>query len=187
MAYKAQVHKTVSERLWEKVNRNGPIPPHQPHLGPCWLWMAYLDVKGYGRLSVATYPNGVYKAKLAYSHILVWEEVKGAVPTGLCVLHKCDNPACVRPDHLFLGTRKDNNKDRHAKGRYDTCPKGEDNYKHKLTSDQVLEIRRICQPAKPGNTHMGAPKNSYTDLARWYGVNYGTIRLIVLRKNWKHI
>jgi len=181
--YKAQVHKSVSERLWEKVNRNGPIPSHQPHLGPCWMWMAYLDLKGYGRLSVATYPNGFYKPRLAYAHILVWEEINGTKPSGLCVLHKCDNPACVRPDHLFLGTRAENNKDRHAKGRYATMPKGSNCTQHRLTEDEVREIRTICKPGIPWHSN----DNSYSDLARKYGVSFHTIRLAVLRKNWAHV
>ncbi len=187
MAYVAQVHKTLFDRVWEKVDHNGPIPPKCPELGPCWLWMAYCDVKGYGRLNVKRHINGVYAYKLEFAHRLAWELTNGAIPNPLWVLHKCDNRQCVRPDHLFLGTVQDNNADRKSKGGYDGQSKGEDNYRHKLTADQVLEIRRICQPAKPGNTHKGPPENSYTALGKKYGVYYGTIRQIVLRKNWKHI
>lgn len=187
MAYVAQVHKSLFDRVWEKVDHNGPIPVKFPELGPCWLWMAYCDPKGYGRLNIGRHINGVYSNKLEFAHRLTWELTNGPIPKGLWVLHKCDNRQCVRPDHCFLGTVQDNNNDRKEKGGYAGQSKGEDNYKHKLTEDQVIEIRRICQPAKAGNTHKGPPINGYTDLAKKYGVSYHTIRMVVLRKNWKHI
>lgn len=187
MSYVAQVHKTLFDRVWEKVDHNGPVPAHCPQLGPCWIWMGYCDPKGYGRLNIGRHVDGVYRDKLEYAHRLTWELTHGPVPAHLWVLHKCDNPQCVRPGHLFLGTVQDNNADRHAKGGYATQSKGEDHYKCGLTDAQVLEIRRICQPAKCGNTHKGPPPNGYTDLAKRYNVTYDAIRLIVLRKNRKNI
>ncbi len=182
MAYVAQVHKTLFDRVWEKVDHNGPIPPKYPELGPCWIWMAYCDHKGYGKLNVGRHVNGVYSNKLEFAHRLTWELTNGAIPTqlgNLWVLHRCDNRKCVRPDHLFLGTVQTNNADRLKKGGYDGQSKGEDNYRHKLTNDQVLEIRRVCIP--------GHPEFGYVPLGKKYGVSNGTIRHVYLRNNWKHI
>ena len=178
MSYVAQVHKTLHDRILEKINQNGPIPAHCPHLGPCWPWDGYTDHKGYGRLNVGKHVNGIYKNKLEYAHILMWELTNGPVILGACVLHRCDNPACCRPSHLFLGSRAVNNHDRWLKGRYAGC-KGEDNYRHKLTTEEVLKIRRDCIP--------GHPEFGYVPLGLKYGVSNGTIRHVYLRNNWKHI
>ena len=75
----------------------------------CHVWTNGRNSKGYGTMKV----NG----KSVSAHRLAWEFANGTIPDGLCVLHKCDNPPCCNPDHLFLGTRKDNNDDRDAKGR----------------------------------------------------------------------
>lgn len=183
MAYKAQIHKTVGERVWEKVDKAGPIPPRYPHLGSCWLWTAYRDKKGYGRLAVATYPNGHYKAKLSFAHRLAWELAYEQIPGNLWVLHHCDTPACVNPNHLFLGTPQANNEDRHKKGGYANQAHGEGCGQHKLTREQVLEIRRICIPGK----NWQSSENSFSDLARRFGVSYDAVRLAYLGKNWRHI
>lgn len=183
MQYKAQIHKSLDERVWEKVNKNGPVPNHQPHLGECWVWIGFRDKKGYGRLNVGYIVRGRYHGYPDFAHRVVWELVNGALQPGLCLLHRCDNPACVRPAHLFTGDRADNNRDRYAKGRYSNCPNGELVPQHRLTTEQVLEIRAICKPGKCWHSS----KDSYSDLARKYGVTYHAIRLVVLRKNWKHL
>lgn len=93
------------------MNKEGPIPAHRPELGPCWEWIRFTcKIPG-------AYPQfwtGV--AKMA-AHRFSWELSNGPIPTGMWVLHHCDNPRCVRPDHLFLGTRLDNIRDMQAKGR----------------------------------------------------------------------
>jgi hypothetical protein len=86
-------------RFWSKVR----ITPE------CWLWTARHTRKGYGMFKQGSLDR--------LAHRVAWEEVNGPIPPGLCVLHKCDNPPCVRPDHLFLGTQADNIADRDAKGR----------------------------------------------------------------------
>jgi len=92
-------YPTPEERLWARVEK-GP---------ECWLWTAPTDTKGYGQLRVG--------GRLVMAHRLSWELANGAIPEGLCVLHRCDVAACVNPGHLFLGTKGDNNTDRHRKGR----------------------------------------------------------------------
>lgn len=76
----------------------------------CWEWTASRDPSGYGKL-------GIEAGKTVLAHRLSYRIYKGAFAKELCVLHECDNPACVNPEHLFLGSRPDNSKDMKAKGR----------------------------------------------------------------------
>ncbi len=102
-ANKAKFEKTpVDERyLWHVIKRGG---------GQCWSWSGAKDSRGYGTLNGG---NGVPKR----AHRISWEIHFGEIPAGLGVLHKCDNPECSNPDHLFLGTQKQNALDMSAKGR----------------------------------------------------------------------
>jgi len=108
--------RSVADRFSARIDECGPVPPHQPHLGPCWVWLGYKNPKGYGQINLGR------PRKLRLVHCLSWELAYGPLPVGLCVLHHCDTPACVRPDHLFLGTRVDNNADMRAKGRASKPP-----------------------------------------------------------------
>jgi hypothetical protein len=108
------------------------------------------------------------------AHRVSWELAHGAIPDELHVLHRCDVRACVRPDHLYLGTHTDNVADRDNKGRQ---PRGERNGLAKLTPEQVRTMRAeyaaggISQPA----------------LAKRYGIAHGTIEAIVHHRSWKHL
>lgn len=95
------------DRLWASIDKDGPVPAHRPELGQCWVWTASRTKEGYGKIMVRGAP------KLA-SHV-VWESVNG--PLKANALHHCDNPPCVRPDHLFDGTHTDNMRDASEKGR----------------------------------------------------------------------
>lgn len=94
---------TFEQRFWGKVLKTDG----------CWLWMAGKDQDGYGKFSVG--PRSIARPKLA--HRIAWELTNGEVSESIFVLHRCDNPSCVRPDHLFLGTHQDNMDDMVAKGR----------------------------------------------------------------------
>jgi hypothetical protein len=87
--------------FWDKVKIRSGIG--------CWEWQAYCNKDGYGQVG--------YQGTVTGAHRVSWILENGPIPDGLCVLHKCDNPSCVRPDHLFLGTRVDNSDDKVAKGR----------------------------------------------------------------------
>lgn len=111
------------ERFWNKVDKSGD----------CWLWTASINRRGYGQFKL--YDRGGGKQKVVEAHRFAWLLENGAIPDGMQVCHKCDNPKCVRLDHLFIGTPKDNIRDMIQKGR--------DNYTGacKLTKDIARAIR----------------------------------------------
>ena len=145
------------DRYWEKVDLCGP---HE-----CWPWLASTNAGGYGR----------FDKRLGYelAHRYAWFLAYGD-PGLMCVLHKCDNPSCQNPDHLFLGTRDDNNKDRMRKGRGRGAPWYNHN-KAKLNPDRVALVRRLYAT------------NRYTlkQLATQFGVSFQLVSQIVRREIWK--
>lgn len=161
--------RPMAERFWEKVDKVGPVMC--PELGSCWIWTGARHYFGYGKIS-----NGLL-GKLRRpldAHRVSWKLNCGEIPDGMCVLHRCDNPPCIRPDHLFLGTLRDNTQDALRKHR---LPQGDRHYAAKLTAADILEIRRLHAQKKMGCWH----------LAKKFGVTHGAIYLIVKRKCWKHL
>lgn len=136
----------------------------------CWTWVGTLDKDGYGRAKV-THEG---KKVRGLAHRISWMIHRGPIPDGLEVLHICDNPPCVNPDCLFLGTKIDNVADRDAKGRQ---ARGERCNLAKCTPELVLQIRREYVPRK-----MSIPK-----LAKRYGLSPGAVGDIIRRFTWKHI
>ncbi len=110
----------------------------------CWIWTAAADRKGYGQVRIGGRAGGI-----VYAHRLSWEARHGPIPKGqdgLCVLHRCDVPSCINPDHLFIGTNANNVADRDAKGR-GNAPCGEANGNARLTDAEVVEIRSLAGTA----------------------------------------
>jgi len=135
----------------------------------CWEWQAH-RVSGYGQFSIAG-------RKLEYAHRVSWVLSGNAIPQGLSVLHRCDNPACVRPDHLFLGTQLDNMKDMIEKGRDRIV--GSRNVLSKLTEAKVEWIRRNYAPYHKEFGRVA--------MAKTLGVTKWLITRVVNRQIWKHI
>lgn len=104
----------------------------EEHPSGCLVWTGMKDNRGYGRFS--------FEGRWQSAHRSAWKILNGPIPTGMCVLHRCDNPPCVNVDHLFLGTLRDNVHDMLSKGRGKSCP-GEKNGFAKLTQSIADEIR----------------------------------------------
>lgn len=136
----------------------------------CWEWIGCCSSTGYGNF----YAEGC----LHLTHRYSWTQQNGAIPKGLCVLHNCDNRACVRPDHLFLGTKKQNTADMFFKGRQRNLGilKGQDHGEAKLKNEDVLRIRQEV-----------ASGSKQKDMATRFGVSISLISLIVRRKAWVHL
>lgn len=137
----------------------------------CWLWLGRKVGKGYGSIGL-----GGKGAKQVLSHRLSYEIHKGPIPAGMVVMHKCDNPRCVNPDHLEAGTQSQNIKDAIARMRK-VMPirkaKGEECGAAKLTNNIVLSIRESTLSLK--------------ELAAMHGVSKSAIERIRYRKTWSHI
>jgi hypothetical protein len=176
--------RLLAERFWSKVDQNGPVPDHMPHLGPCWVWTAGCDHNGYGELNTGSRIDGSRRMKIA--HRVAWYLETGKWPR-LSLLHRCDNPKCVRPSHLFEGTQKDNMGDCRSKGRYATGDKhglhlhpesrchGERNGMAKLTAEQAQDILRRRGKGETGRA-----------LAHEFGVSPTTICTLG-RKRWSYL
>lgn len=161
------VRAPVAERFWDKVEKRGN--------DECWPWLAArMPRKGfeYGKIG-----SGTGGAPL-YAHRVSYELSVGPIPEGLHVLHRCDNPPCVNPRHLFLGTNADNIRDAFAKGRV-ARPHGEAQANARLTETQVKAIRAEYRKGKKGY--------GFASLGRKYGIHHSTVRQIVTRITWRHV
>ena len=157
--------KTEPDRFWAMVDM----------AGDCWTWTGSVNAWGYG--AFMPYRARTHVAAHRYS----WVLHNGPIPDGLCVLHRCDNPPCVNPAHLYVGTHKNNSDDKRAKGR-DFHPLGEDHAMSKLRDCDVLRIRELYSFRGVGDGKM-----SGVALSREYGVTPETIYAIIQRRNWTHI
>lgn len=182
--------RPLAERLWEKVDKDGPTVPHMTTR--CWVFTGCCSANhGYGRIAIA-------RSVARRAHRVSWELANGPIPDGLFVLHRCDNPPCVRPDHLFLGTQRDNILDMHRKGRGATgdrngarlhpervprgerhssrlhperLRRGENHPQARLSDGEVAEIRRLYSAGVSGRS-----------LATMFGVRPGLVSQLVTYK-----
>ena len=175
--------QTLEQRFWPKVQKSDG----------CWLWTGSKDARGYGRLK-----NPRTGATPLKAHRVSWEVHFGPIPDELWVLHSCDNPPCVNPAHLFLGTQADNMRDMVQKGRQGSLvhperlargdrhgsrlhperlnpPRGERHRSAKLTWAQVAEIRRLY----------AAGYITQQQLADQFGVALTTINPLLRGKTWR--
>lgn len=158
------------KRFWSKINRDGPIPEHRPELGPCWQWTAGLTC-GYGSFWA--------QGKTRRANRVAYELVYGLIPDELCVLHHCDNSRCCNPNHLWIGTDRDNVQDCIQKGRFPQSPFAKRanaqnrTYKKQLTDIEITEIRRQWQ----------AMSSSPREMARVFGTTQSHILYIVRSEN----
>ena len=147
---------TSKERFWKYVNKIGK--------DSCWNWTGVKIKKDYGHIKM--------DGKMILTHRFSWTIHFGKIPEDLCVLHTCDNPPCVNPNHLFLGTIADNNKDRDDKNRQAKL-KGENHGMAKLTWDKVKEIRNLKNQL------------SQRKIAKMFNIHRGTVSKIHTNKIWK--
>lgn len=133
----------------------------------CWNWLGGISDNGYGAIDI--------DGKTISTHRFSYSISKGKIPEGLKVLHSCDNRGCVNPNHLFVGTAKDNTQDMISKGRLNP-PIGERCGNAKVTKSQVLEIRELWKSGM-----------KQKNIAPIYGLANAYISTIVNRKVWKHI
>lgn len=157
---------TTEERFWSKVDKSAG-------LNECWLWKGGTTSKGYGRFWLNGHP-------VSATHFAIGKHV----PHGVFVCHKCDNPKCVNPDHLFFGSPKANQQDMWKKGRGVTERVNRENYlrgeKHrlsKLTKENVKQIRSMYKFRK-----FGAAR-----LAKLFGVSKHAIQDVLNKRTWSHI
>lgn len=168
----------ILSKFWERVDKNGPIPSHLPELGPCWQWTGQImNQKGkeYGWFSM---PH-----KNVRAHRVSYEINGSEIQKGMHVLHHCDNPSCVRPDHLWVGTHQQNMEDMKRKHRAGpavhphTMKRGIEHHNAKLTEELVLEIRAFKTPKY----------SDFRNFGRKISISAETVRSAFLRKTWVHV
>ena len=158
--------RPIAERFWEKVRKTNQ----------CWIWEGARNRLGYGEIGM----NG----KVCKAHRVAWELVNGEIPPQKMICHACDNPQCVRPEHLFLGDGVINMQDAQKKGRLATGSKngrhtkpyatarGERNGLSKLSEDDVLQVLRLKgkETAKAVGRNFGVSDKSIGDI--WRGLTW---------------
>lgn len=151
-------NKSVKERFDSMYVR---IP-----FGGCWIWVGALKNKfGHGAFKV-----GPRKSKVEFAHRMSWQLVNGEIPDGMCVCHECDNPSCVNPDHLFIGTSADNTRDKVEKGRHVF---GSAVHNANIDESIAKQIKSAFLPTKV--------------LAEMFGISRQSAADIVYGRTWKHV
>jgi len=155
----------LEKRFWEKVRK----------AGECWEFVGWRGRDGYGRI------RG-FRSQMIHAHRLSWILHYGTIPDELCVCHHCDNPPCVRPDHLFIGTHGDNARDREQKGRGKRV-NGTNHHRSKLSPMDVRVIRRLYSRRDPlMKRGLSSPQ-----IAEIWDVDQTVISKIIRREIWGHV
>lgn len=159
--------KSLETRFWLKVDKKPGFGPH----GNCWLWTACRALNGYGQMNLGS-------GRKAMAHRLAWAfRHHEEIPPKMYICHTCDNPPCVNPDHLFLGTPSMNMIDCKDKGRHRFgTVSGSKSRFAKLTEEQVIRVRQLV---KGGMRQI--------DVARQFGMSRSGINHITSRRKWKHL
>lgn len=159
----------MADRFWQRVEQNGLVV--RPDLGACWTWKGTLSERGYGLLARPGHAAGHTGA-----HRFSWELHNGPIPEGMEICHRCDNPSCVRPDHLFVGSHADNMADAVEKRRMrNPGSPGSWNGNARLTDDLVRQIRHRCT------------ETTQRQVALEFGISQSMVGNIVRRINWTHL
>jgi len=170
---RSELPEGFEDRFWKRVDKSGA----------CWVWIGPLRNDGYAQMEI----NG----RKHLAHRISWSIEHGVVTGEHCVLHKCDNKPCVRPDHFLAGSRGDNNRDREAKGRGgrasgdrngrrtkpECTARGERQGSAKLTEAAVKNMRHRF-------SHGTVTRHQ---LAAEYGVSFFTVVDVIRRRSWRHI
>lgn len=149
--------KPLEDRFWSSVIRAGAED--------CWIWNKSKDRKGYGKFGYGSMKDGTRRIEVASR--MAWTLSNGPIPKGMFVCHKCDNPPCCNPSHLYLGTCADNLKEMHTKGRFRA--------KTWLDDEKVREIRSLL------------PLKSNGEIAAAFGVSYNVIKRIRDGVSYNHV
>lgn len=153
----------IEQRFWEKVDKQGPVPEHMPDAGPCWIWTAAKNENGYGVMNRGD--NRLIKAHRMSMRI----DLGRTLAPSEKVRHACDNPPCVNPAHLSVGSQLENIHDAVSRGRH----KHGDIGAEKLSSQDVEQIRIESSAGR-----------SNTDIAERFGVTQPMVSMIVNGKRW---
>lgn len=156
-------YRDFEERFWEKIDVRGD--------NDCWEWLACKGRTGYGRIRLPR------KRETGNAHRIVYTLTYGNVPRGKIVCHRCGNPSCCNPKHLYAGTFSDNNMDRVRHGKQaGGANKGSKHHMAKLKRRDITEIRGLR-----------ASGSTLPEIAKRYGVGISQIHRIVTRKSWRHV
>ncbi len=150
----------IAERFWSKVDKSGPVI--RAELGACWIWTGARSRKGYGLIVMSLARNRIK------AHRESFRMANGDFEASLLVCHHCDNPPCVNPAHLFLGTTADNAADRIKKGRVSS--------RSRLSVASVLEIRSCYESGLATRT-----------IAEQFSLPFRLVMSIISGRSWKHV
>lgn len=163
-----QVKSVTPAKFWNKIKFAEP--------DQCWEWQGALNEDGYGRFW--TWVSVKKSSSVEASHRKLYLLLFGELQKDICVLHKCDNPKCCNPNHLWPGTRADNNRDMISKGRarHDANPRGSEHKNSKLTEAQVIELRRRINNGEKQKV-----------VAKDFNMSRAQTCVIANGKRWKHV